>query len=73
VDDEYEFKGHGPCPKCGKNVLWFRTTGGKNMPVNDTRALTEEYLDPGDKLPGDDCRAFCHFDTCPQGKRVRGF
>lgn len=70
----------GTCRKCGKRILWIKTTAGKNMPVNpdliNYRVVTggKERIvtQNGQVVAGEKCRAevadgigyISHFATC---------
>lgn len=71
MNDLYEFTGFGNCRSCGKNLLWFKTSNGKSMPIDDVRSLTDRMLEIGNTLDGAVCREHSHFITCPAADQHR--
>jgi hypothetical protein len=52
------------CRTCRAKIIWFKTSAGKNMPVDaDTVEPEDEELD----LP----RHVSHFATCPEADKHR--
>lgn len=52
------------CRSCRAQIIWFRTAGGKNMPVDaDTVEPDDDELDLS--------RHVSHFSTCPQASQHR--
>jgi hypothetical protein len=56
--------GKGTCRSCGAAIVWFKTSAGKNMPV-DAAGVTQE------DLVLDLTRHTSHFATCPQANQHR--
>lgn len=70
----------GTCRKCGKRILWIKTTAGKNMPVNPdlinyrivTGGKERIVTQNGQVVAGEKCRPevadgigyISHFATC---------
>jgi len=46
-----------PCKKCGTRIEFWKTPGGKLMPLEDNPENSKELL--------------CHFDTCPHAEEFR--
>lgn len=52
------------CKSCHARIIWFKTSAGKNMPVDaDTVEADDEDLDLS--------RHVSHFATCPDADRHR--
>jgi hypothetical protein len=52
------------CNSCRKQIIWFKTEAGKNMPVDaDTVEAGDDELDLE--------RHISHFATCPNADRHR--
>lgn len=52
------------CKSCRAKIIWFKTSAGKNMPVDaDTVEPNDEELDLS--------RHASHFSTCPQANQQR--
>jgi hypothetical protein len=56
--------GRGNCRSCGALIIWFKTSAGKNIPINAETVLPEDYTL---ELP----RHISHFVTCPQAGEFR--
>lgn len=56
--------GRGNCRSCGAMIIWFKTTAGKNIPIDAATVLPEDYTL---ELP----RHISHFATCPQAAQHR--
>lgn len=40
----------GNCAKCGKQIMWIKTTGGKNMPCNPNFVYYKEQKGGKDRI-----------------------
>ncbi len=56
----------GRCSSCGERIVWFKTSKGKNMPVNEE---TTKPTDAAHQL--DLSRHVSHFATCPEAAKFR--
>lgn len=56
--------GRGKCRSCGAPIIWFKTSAGKNIPVNAETVLDGDYTL---ELP----RHVAHFATCPEAAKFR--
>ena len=74
------------CKSCGKEIIWIKTTNGRNMPCDAGGILYREDLTKGDMIlitrdgkmvwakrdPSSDLIGYTsHFATCPESNRWR--
>lgn len=67
-DDEATLEAHERritrCKSCRKQIIWFKTAAGKNMPVD------ADTVEPSD-TEMDLSRHQSHFASCPQAQQHR--
>lgn len=51
------------CRGCGADIVWLKTSSGKNIPVNYKKDVDFKIFDPKNHE--------AHFSTCPQAKEFR--
>lgn len=56
--------GRGKCRSCDAPIIWFKTSAGKNIPINAETVLAEDYTL---EIP----RHVAHFATCPNAAKHR--
>lgn len=73
---------YGICKGCGKQILWTRTSAGKNMPLDPyiihfERGGKENFVTPsgetvrGTRSESGEIGYIPHWATCPQYKRFK--
>ncbi len=56
------------CKSCGAEIVWLKTSGGKNIPV-DADSVEEDALGMPEVFDPDTMTT--HFETCPDADKFR--